>query len=141
MDPISSTAGAHIGSTLIVVGTMQWLKNSKWFPLLTEGRKALNRIVSICAAGAIQLGISFQWSANGSGGHTLLTNIPALSVIAIGLFHWACQFIYQETGYQVMSGLLALKAIAGNLSSAMVPTGPRANADAAVQVAPIEPVK
>ena len=45
-------AGAQISSTLLAVSTMQWLKNSPWFPLLKKGQVAMNRLVSIIVAGA-----------------------------------------------------------------------------------------
>jgi hypothetical protein len=137
MDPSAGAGAAHVGSTLIIVGVMNWLKNSRWFPLLKDGQKIVNRTVSIFSALAVQLGISYQWSVNALGGHNLLIAIPTFSVILIGLFHWASQYLYQELSYQGLSGLLALKDIAKYLGSTLVQAPGKSNAEAALQVTPV----
>ena len=126
MDPSSSVAAAHLSSTFLVVGGMQWLKKAKWFPLIKDGQKILNRVVSIAAAGAIQLGITYAWApaTTGAGGHTLTVVIPSASVLMVGAFHWASQYIYQETGYTTLSALQAVVDLAKLLKAAAPPAAP-----------------
>jgi len=109
----SNLAVTQLSSALLVVGSMQWLKGAKWCPLVQEGKKFLNRTVSIAAAGAVHLGITFAWSASPTqmGGHNLTVAIPSGAALLIGLFHWGCQFIYQETGYTVLQGITAVQKL------------------------------
>lgn len=117
MNPSTGTLFAtHFSATLLVVGGFQWLKKAKWFPLLKDGQKILNRAWSLVAAAFIQLGITYTYSATPTGGHTIVFTLPSYGAMAIGLFHWAAQFIYQETGYTVLNGLQAFQAGAAQLA-------------------------
>lgn len=141
MDAATSLVGTQIGSTLLAVGGMQYLKNLEWFPLMKKGAKVLNRVVSLIVAGAIALGIHYVWSPGTDGGHTLTITIPSLYTLAVGGFHWASQFIYQETGYTVLGGLQALQGIVGKLES-VIPQPPHEHptpGEASIQVTPVKP--
>jgi hypothetical protein len=141
MDATSGVAAAHFGSTLLVVGGMQVLKNAKWFPLIKEDAVALNRTVSVIVAFLVQIGITVSYTPNPlNGTHNLLFVIPSGTVLLVGLFHWASQYIYQETGYQVLSGLLALKTLAAGLANMTIQPG-KPIAESGMQVAPVVPAK
>jgi hypothetical protein len=106
--PNTSIFATHFGSTLAVIGGIQWLKNSRWFPFLQSGAKIANRWASIIAALAVSVGIHYTWNPQD---HSLLLTGLSLSTIGIGLFHVATQFFYQETGYQVLQGVQSAQKI------------------------------
>jgi len=116
MDPATSAGTAHVGSTLIAVGAMQWLKKASWFPLLKDGQRVLNRTVSVFVALGIQAGISYTYTSTANGGHSITLLLPSYYAMAVGLFHWASQYLYQETGYTFLTGLQAFQEGAGKLS-------------------------
>jgi hypothetical protein len=125
MDSSSSLALTQVGSSLLAVGGMQVFKKIKWIPLLQEGKKTLNRIMSIVIAGCIALGIHYVWAPNigPDGGHILTITIPNTAQLLTGAFHWASQFIYQETGYTALQGLQSVTVLASTLSSFLDKTG------------------
>lgn len=107
IDPSVSVVGTQLSSTLLVVGSMQALKKAKWFPLVQEGQKVLNRAVSIGAAAFISAGIHYTWDPLANNGTLVLTGL-SIWAIAHALFHVAAQYIYQETGYTVLQSLQAI---------------------------------
>lgn len=115
MDATTSLFATHTGSTLLVVGAIQWLKNASWFPLIQKGAKVANRLASIVAAFLVQVGIHYTWNPQD---HSLLLTGLSLSAITLALFHIASQYIYQETGYQMLSGIQAVQGILDFLKSA-----------------------
>ena len=117
MDAATSLVGTQIGSTLLAVGGMQVLKKWKAFPLLQEGATKLNRFVSVLVAGLISLGIHITFTGSASAGWSGTFVIPSLYQIAVGLFHWASQFIYQETSYTALQGLQALATLAKTVAT------------------------
>ena len=46
-----------------VVTTMEWLKEKRWFPWISEHTKTVNRIVAALAATAYSLGIHYQFDS------------------------------------------------------------------------------
>lgn len=132
----TSLVGTQVGSTLLAVGGMQLLKKATWVPIMQEGRTVLNRFVSIVVAGGIALGIHFVWTAGVAGDHTLTVTIPSIGVLATGAFHWASQFIYQETGYSVLQGLQSVSTLAKIVATAPTAVAPAVPATAVAVVAP-----
>lgn len=118
-DATSNVASTELGSTLLAVSGMQVLKKAKWFPLMQEGQKVLNRLISLIVAFAISAGISYTWNPTN---HSLLITNLSFYTIGVALFHWISQFIYQETGYTVLQGLTALQKVASTVQpGAVVP--------------------
>ena len=106
---VSNVLATQFTSSAVVVYLMQKLKNASWFPLVQQGRATLNRIVSIVAAFAVAVGVSWSWSLDkASGTHTLV--ISGLSIYAVGhgLWHWLNQYALQETIYQTTSNKISL---------------------------------
>jgi hypothetical protein len=85
-------------SSAVSVWLMQWLKNSKWFPLLKEGQAALNRTAAVVVAFLSSLGVHFVWDGTA---HTLLITGLTLSGIGAMAWHFINQMAAQETIYQM----------------------------------------
>jgi hypothetical protein len=100
---------SHLGSSVLVVGAIQWLKKAKW---VQQATKLICRFASIVAAFAIHVGISWAWNPPGTPVGTLIISGLSLSAILVASYHIAAQFIYQETGYQVLQGLQAMQTLA-----------------------------
>ncbi len=97
------------GSTLVVsqitLGAvaswvLQALKNSSWFPLLSEESSKVAKIAwgvvaSICAI----TGLTYVYDATA---HTLLIQNFGLGLVANAVWHWLTQFVMQEGWYQVV---------------------------------------
>jgi hypothetical protein len=92
----------HFTSAAIFVMVMQQLKRAPWFPWLrNEGQIWLKRGSSIVYAICVHTGISHVWNPGPQvGSHVLMITIPALSVIAVSLWHVVGQYALQETVYQ-----------------------------------------
>ena len=92
----------HFTSAAIFVMAMQHLKAAPWFPWLRcEGQMWLKRGASIFYAICADTGIKHVWNPGPTdGSHVLMITIPALSVIAVTLWHMAGQYAFQETIYQ-----------------------------------------
>jgi hypothetical protein len=97
---------SHISSAAIFVFLMQKLKAASWFPWVNkEGQIWTKRISSFVYAFCAQTGISHVWGTGPStlpGSHVLLITIPALSVIAVSLWHNFNQFVLQELIYRAV---------------------------------------
>lgn len=97
----ASIGVTHFTSAAIVVYALNKLKSAKWFPLLQKDWTWVNRGASMFVAVAVSIGIHYTWTAGTDGGHTLTLQIPTLSVLAIGIWHWLNQYAMQETLHQI----------------------------------------
>lgn len=118
MDPNASIVATHIGSTLLVVSGIQWIKKIKSLSLIQAGTKIVSRLVSLIAAFLVTSGISYTWSVNPDGTHNFMLAHLSLTVLFFGIFHTLTQFIYQETGYQALQGIQSIQGILNFLQSA-----------------------
>jgi len=146
MDANASVVVTHFGSTLLVVSSIQWLKKIKSLKFVQAGTKFVSRAISLIAAFCVQAGIHYTWATNPDGTHNLGIQGISLAVLAIGAFHVASQFIYQETGYQALQGIQAVQGILNFLQSAgpAIPVSPTpepvtASSGPAPQNAPLKP--
>lgn len=117
-------AGSTLGSTLLAIGGLQTLKNWKAFPIVREGATIANRAASIIVAFFIAVGISVTFKGSAGVGWAFNGSIPPLYTILVALFHWAVQFLFQETGYSALQGLQAMTAVAKFLMAMQPPTKP-----------------
>lgn len=141
MDASTSLVGTQVGSTLLAVGGMQYLKNAKWFKFLQPGQKSVNRIVSVLVAGGIAIGIHVTFTGSASQGWSGTFSIPSVWTMLVAAFHWASQYIYQETGYSILGGLQSLSSLAENLKSVIPQAAFEAHpepGEAAVKVIPVK---
>lgn len=133
MDAATSLVTTQVGSTLLTVGGIQWLKKWKWFG---EASTTLHRIVSLVAAALIALGIHITFTGSASAGWSGTFQIPSLYVMLVGLFHWGAQFISQETVYTILQGFQSIGTLAKAIATMPTPTTPAIPATAAVAVTP-----
>lgn len=94
---VSNVAMTQFTSSAVVVYLMQKLKSATWFPWIQEGRVILNRTISIVAAAAVSIGVSYTWNPTSRG---LLLTIPTVSTAAIGFWHWLNQYAMNEMLYR-----------------------------------------
>jgi hypothetical protein len=97
----SSIGLTHFTSAAIVVYVMNRLKAASWFPLLQKDKETASRVFSVAVAFLVSIGIHYTWAASSNGGHILTLEIPTLSALALGLWHWLNQYALQETLHQV----------------------------------------
>lgn len=126
MDPNTSIAATHATATLLTVGGIQWLKKIKALTFVQAGTKFVSRAISLVTAFLVSAGIHYTWVPNSDGTHDFGLSHVSFYVLVIGLFHVMGQFIYQETGYQVLQGIQAVQGILNFLQSAApaVPVSP-----------------
>lgn len=91
----------HFTSAAIVVYVMNKLKSATWFPLLQKDWVTINRAFSIVIALLVSWGIHYAWTADVSGGHQLVLDIPAWSTLGLTVWHWLNQYAMQETLHQL----------------------------------------
>jgi hypothetical protein len=97
----ASIGVTHFTSAAIVVYVINKLKSAKWFPLLQKDWTWINRGASMFVAFAVSIGIHYTWTPSTDGGHQLVLQIPTLSVLALGIWHWLNQYAMQETLHQI----------------------------------------
>ena len=107
----SNIAITQFTTSALTVGALQWLKAQPWFPLVSEGKATLNRIVAAFVAFCTSLGVHFVW--NGAE-HTLVISGLTIGTIAVSLYHWLSQMATQEVIYQATA----------NRSKAVAPVNP-----------------
>ena len=76
---------------------IEYLKNSKWMPLITNETAKLNRILAVAASGLAAAGVHSAFD------HTTgVLTITGLTVagISTGVREWVRTWIIQEIGYQ-----------------------------------------
>lgn len=137
MDAATSLVGTQLGSTLLAIGGMQWLKKAKWFPLLKDGQRELNRLWSIVIAGGIALGIHVTFTGSSAEGWSFVGSIPSVWVMLTALFHWAAQYIYQETGYSILTAAQSLAGILAHLQTVAPQIAPTAAPKPVEESAPL----
>ena len=100
-DQLDASIGlTHFTSAAIVVFAMNKLKAATWFPLVQKDAVALNRAFGAIIAFLVSIGIHYQWTANADGSHALLLQIPTLTALAYGVWHWLNQYALQEVIFQ-----------------------------------------
>ena len=95
---VSNVVLSTFTSSAVVVWLMQLIKKSKWLTFVEEGKPALNRFVSVVAAAAANLGLSYTWDAQT---HALtIAGLSVAGMLAMG-WHWLNHYAMQETIYQM----------------------------------------
>lgn len=122
---ISNPLVTQFTSAAIVTYLMQLVKNASWFPLVQRGRALLNRIVSIVAAAAVAIGISWSWTKDPQTGlHTFVIANIGLWTFFHGFWHWLNQFALQETVYQATANKPGITTDAtGSVPARVAPGG------------------
>ena len=73
---------------------MDFLKRLNSLPKVTYFSTKLNAWIRVALSGVGTLGVSWSWSSHWSwsGAGAAMITIPAGSVLAVGVYHWAEQF-------------------------------------------------
>jgi hypothetical protein len=83
----------------IGVALLQYLKAAKWFKWAQYvGTKNANRVLALIISLCSATGVHYVWNAK--AGTLMLTGLT-LTGIGTHVWHWAQQFITQETIYQM----------------------------------------
>jgi hypothetical protein len=102
---VSSVEITQITAAGVASYGLQVLKNSKWWPFLTEESSTLvKRLYSIATAIGVHTGIGAVWNHGAPPEgyqYQLIINIPSLAAMAVTVWHWIQQFVMQEGWYQV----------------------------------------
>lgn len=106
----------HLTSSGITVFALQWLKNSKYFPWITDEKMWLLRMLSGLAAAGTAVGISTTW--NGAN-HELVIGGLTLAAVTAAVWAFAKQFVMNEMVWQ------ATKTKNGNGAAAPVLPAPK----------------
>jgi len=89
--PTSSTVPTSVGVAIVSAYVLDYAKRFEKLPQVTYYSNKLNSWLRLALAGIGTFGVSYVWSAVGTG-HQLILNIPAWSVLGSGLWHWAIQY-------------------------------------------------
>jgi hypothetical protein len=109
IDTVNPAIGAQLTASAVFVFLLQWLKNSRWFPWISQETYKLNRVLAIAAAGLSAVGVNYQVVHPGPGDWTIaITGLTAAGISAAGVM-WLKQFCVQELTYR-----MAVKAVNSN---------------------------
>jgi hypothetical protein len=96
----SNVAITQFGAAAAITYAIQFLKKSRWFPLIKEGQVIGTRVWSLLAATLTQVGINYSWNANANGTHNLIIENISLAAVMYAIWHVFCSYALQETIYQ-----------------------------------------
>lgn len=112
--------------SLLVIYFINWLKKSKWFPVITYETDKLNHIVAVVLTGLGTLGIHFSFNRDT---HTLVVTGLVTGTILSGLWDWLQNYVITKVGYQVLKDRLKNgngSTTQSPVVSTTVPSGPKA---------------
>lgn len=95
---MTTDAMAHLTTGAVVVYLLNWIKNAGWFPWLSHDTGAINRVVSMIAAGAMAFGIS----ATGDAQSGWVIHVPSLDLLLAGGYEWLKQFCSQQLIFDIV---------------------------------------
>lgn len=98
MDPMSTDVTAHLTTGAVVVYLLEWLKKTPWCRWIHDDSGILNRVLSASAAAAMAFGI--QATGDAQVGWTI--TVPSLSILMLGVWGWAKQFVTQQVLYDTI---------------------------------------
>ena len=93
--PAAPTIPTSVGVAILSAYALDTAKRLKAIPRVSYYTNKLNTVLRVILSGIGTLGVSWVWSAAGTG-HQLLITIPAWSVILAGLWHWATSYGVQQ---------------------------------------------
>lgn len=85
------------GYALFFSFLIQWMKNTKWFPVISADTAKLNRVLAVVASGITAFGIHHTFDA--SAGTLTITGLT-LAGIYHGGWQWLRSYMVQEITYQ-----------------------------------------
>jgi hypothetical protein len=98
-DPILSSVTAAAACSFL----LDRIQKSEKLPWISAHTTTINTVAKLVMSGLSTIGIAHAWTPSVAGGGTLVLTIPALPVIAVGLWHWFGQFAIQHGFGQIIS--------------------------------------
>lgn len=89
---VTTDAMAHLTTGAVVVYAIEALKRAGWFRWMHADSGTINRIVSGVAAAGMALGIQ----ATGDASIGWVIHVPSATVLLLGVWEWAKQFVLQQ---------------------------------------------
>ncbi len=129
----------HLTTAGIAVAAIQWLKKSRYFPWITQGKGRLCRLAAILTSAIGAVGINYAWNP---AGRELVFHIPTFTQgLGIGIA-WAKSFVTQEIIYQgtTKNGISEVLNLLRALASAQGIT-PTTSSDRAARIDATPPAK
>lgn len=90
---VLTTAGSAIGAAFLI----EHLKLVRWFPWLDPYSEGLNRLAGIAAAGAVSVGIHYEWDVER---HGVFIYLPTMAQFAHIGWNWFVQWALQQYAYK-----------------------------------------
>lgn len=100
-DPTVTPLATQVTVAGIGVALIQWLKASKWFPVLTADTAKLNRAFSVVVAALSAIGVHLAWT-HGSAPGSYMLEVSGVTLLGIAAGVWAVvkSFVFQEIIYR-----------------------------------------
>src|ERR1700691_5151876 len=93
--PAAPSIPTSVGVAIVFAYALDYAKRLNAIPQVSYYTTKLNTLLRIILSGIGTLGVSWVWSPAGTG-HQLLITIPAWTIVATGLWHWATSFGVQH---------------------------------------------
>jgi hypothetical protein len=93
--PVNTGIETQVVASAVTVWLLQWAKNTRKIPWITQDTATLNRLLSALAAAAAAVGIHASYSAG-----TLTITGLTLSGIVLAALTWLKAFAFNEIIYQ-----------------------------------------
>lgn len=90
---VLTTMGSAIGAAYLI----ELLKRSRQFPWLDAYSEGLNRLTGIAAAGAVSVGIHYEWDVER---HGVFIYLPTAAQCAHIGWNWFVQWALQQYAYK-----------------------------------------
>jgi len=112
---------SHVTAAGIVVGAINWLKSSPYFPWITAEKTKLLRVAAVLGAAIGAGGIHYAWNP---AARMLSFSVPTFAAFGAFLVAWLKHFIVQEITYQATSSQNQVAALLKQILAAVVPKTP-----------------
>lgn len=100
-DPTANPLMTQIALSAWSAALIQWLKQSKWFPLLHNASDKMNRAASALLALGTAVGIHVVWNHGAvPGSYMIAVSGLTLAGVSMGFWHWAVAFTFNEMTYK-----------------------------------------
>ena len=90
--PVTSLLTSQIAAAAACSYILNLLQKSPKLPWVTAHTKGINAGIRIVLSGMATLGITYAWTPNLGGGHTLILTIPSAVVLVHAGWQWFSQF-------------------------------------------------
>lgn len=119
--PNSPVIPTSVAVAIVSAYVLDYLKRFSALPGVTYYTTKLNAWLRLAMSGLGTLGVSWSWSAAGTG-HQLLINIPAWSVLVLAIWHWGIAFAMQHMAeIQLSQRQVAKQAMIAQSSGPFIP--------------------